>query len=511
MVVFCSHAVAQLPRITPLELLSDTVPGPEDGIHHYEARVFDDAYVLFGAGGFQKALWRSDGSPAGTYPIGLPSPWRFVETLGTRASTSHYFFFARRTGDLSSSLWGSDGTTTGTRLLLQGDLIDIRFAWGSLVGHSLIFYKDLLQGRQYWISDGTPQGTMPLEIDSPAVELFPYGYYNGGFLFGRTESNGETSMLFGDGTIAGTRLFKTLPAGISMAVAKSGANSIHHYCLYSQDPDLQCELRITDFDSIDEFVVNVPGQFWGLLQDHVIHGLWNEVTETTTLGSTRIDNGTTSPLLSWPDPYLSAYGLWIGDDFLLLAKPGSSHDYEGLYLTDGTPEGTTEILPCMEAPCGRPNYNPWLHQGKIWFWGEQAASEGHRLFASEGTAETTTAISPPCPSCLLRAYRLDYPRGQNSWDYEGRRLFQLSPQAQETGQTVESKFMLLEPDTSDLVDLGTLTHPTNPAQWLLGDRLFFLTTSEAHGREPHALGLLFKSPVTDDFESGEFSRWSRRQ
>jgi ELWxxDGT repeat protein len=117
----------------------------------------DDAFVW--------NLWRSDGTEAGTVPL---RPFQVPE-LGLDPPVFHLVSFAGRLyfaadgGDgLGNELWTSDGTAAGTVLLrdvLPGEGSSW-LAWLTVAGGRLFFAADDGEhGHELWTSDGTAAGT----------------------------------------------------------------------------------------------------------------------------------------------------------------------------------------------------------------------------------------------------------------------------------------------------------------------------------------------------------------
>ncbi len=114
--------------------------------------------AIFRSGENFQALWRTDGTAAGTFSLGQI----FVPSLPSTASFAGRLFFPA-SPPLSSavSLWWSDGTVAGTGVFLDfpGALAIANL---KVVGSSLYFTVEEQEGRRIWVSDGTPGGTQPL-------------------------------------------------------------------------------------------------------------------------------------------------------------------------------------------------------------------------------------------------------------------------------------------------------------------------------------------------------------
>src|SRR5262245_12574839 len=104
-------------------------------------------YFVLGEGTASAALWRSDGTAAGTFEL-LPSDAGALTAVGGR-------LFFRRLGAGIDELWHSDGTLAGTTMvssLASSELTDVN-------GTLFFVASDGVAGAELWPSDGTPGGT----------------------------------------------------------------------------------------------------------------------------------------------------------------------------------------------------------------------------------------------------------------------------------------------------------------------------------------------------------------
>jgi ELWxxDGT repeat protein len=147
-------------------MLKDVTPG-RDG-------VVDDlrtvgGVVLFTAGNYpEQDLWRSDGTAAGTFRLqdfvyGDLGGW-FL-SYGTLGADGNYYFAADN-GTQGRELWRSDGTSAGTTLVK--DTIPGADSSGitSIVASGNLLYflvGEYLSDFTLWRSDGSPEGTFPLQ------------------------------------------------------------------------------------------------------------------------------------------------------------------------------------------------------------------------------------------------------------------------------------------------------------------------------------------------------------
>jgi ELWxxDGT repeat protein len=137
-------------------------------------------------------LWRTDGTAGGTIQIkrtGNAKAMDYRHGLDGRfAEAGGKLFFAAGADSSGVELWVSDGTTAGTRLLLDicpgagdGEPLDL-----VSVGDRVYFTADDgRHGRELWRSDGTPEGTVMVKDLAPGWEgSAPWGLATtGGKLF----------------------------------------------------------------------------------------------------------------------------------------------------------------------------------------------------------------------------------------------------------------------------------------------------------------------------------------
>lgn len=155
--------------------------------------------------------WYSDGTPAGTYRLAdiVPGSGSSVPYAITKGVNQVFFLV----GLHSPSLWRTDGTIAGTRLVK------------TLTGfRSLVTIGDIAvftDGSNLWRSDGTAAGTVLIPGVSPSGELITEGAV--AFFCGGTTATGA-EIWSTDGTGPGTRLFyETKPGSASLNPSVVGA------------------------------------------------------------------------------------------------------------------------------------------------------------------------------------------------------------------------------------------------------------------------------------------------
>jgi len=174
---------------TTIQRLSTSVPGGE----LFEPVVLGDAMIYLA---FDEAhgvvLWRSDGTPGGTYLIEPLTSIYKLARLGDRV------YFSANDGS-GWGLWRSDGTPGGARLVRA---FDAPFGYDTVSAGDYVYFTS--DGTKLWRSDGTEQGTVRLAVMSSLGGLTAVG--RSVFFVG----DGGT-LWTSDGTEAGTRVVSSAP------------------------------------------------------------------------------------------------------------------------------------------------------------------------------------------------------------------------------------------------------------------------------------------------------------
>lgn len=166
-------------------------------------------------------LWITDGTVAGTEllvdvlnEVGVCQPRHFIRDL--HAVDGRVYFAARTTGG-DEELWTSDGTTAGTRkvvdVVADGGCDPRDFA--SLNGIVYYVADDQVAGAELWRSDGTAEGTWLVRDNFASTDDFEL---RGNLMPFRDEVlfAGPTGLFRSDGTESGTHV---VPGTESITVA----------------------------------------------------------------------------------------------------------------------------------------------------------------------------------------------------------------------------------------------------------------------------------------------------
>ena len=229
-----------------------------------------DGKLFYFSSGSTSTLWtaRPDGSektPLANF-VGIGSDRSFGEDRFKRiAVLNGKFYFNADDGQSGYSLWVSDGTVAGTRLVkdLDNSPADTELSLMQVLGDKLIFAVDGAAAG-LWVSDGTEEGTLKISDSKPLTELrrtFNPGstvVSHGLYYYASQSENGLGIELWAsDGTQANTKMVKDInPNGGSdpLAFVDMGdfilfyafASSEQSYELWRSDGTLDGTMLVKD-------------------------------------------------------------------------------------------------------------------------------------------------------------------------------------------------------------------------------------------------------------------------
>ncbi|MBX9626284.1 MAG: hypothetical protein K2X82_20970, partial [Gemmataceae bacterium] len=417
--------------------------------------------ALFAAndGVHSASVWKSDGTAAGTKMVAaLPSaPGGVVTALGRPnqfTAAGGKAFFAYDDGTHGNTVWATDGTAAGTRMVADPTALGTS-PWPTLIGavggrmlFSMTAFNSALPTARLYSSDGTAAGTTLVKdlgtYSNPSFTLAGNTLY---FAVQTPPGAGAppvTTLWKSDGTAAGTKTLADLPAGVSLAqgffpgapIAAVG-NTVY---FLGQDADHGRELWATDGTAAGTKLVKdlntgpaaplYPGgpvppgtgdaapqqltAFGGKLYfvaDDGTHGqeLWS--TDGTAAGTKMVTD--LSPevgsgpgagvVMGIPTPSGSRVGgLRVLGGRLVFTADDGTHGPQ-VYGSDGTAAGTKALTAIEYAPLPAdlpyPGYYPYTppvlfpgDAGKATFSAE-GGKDGPLFGTTDGTAAGTTTYS----------------------------------------------------------------------------------------------------------------------
>ncbi|WP_164020782.1 ELWxxDGT repeat protein [Pyxidicoccus trucidator] len=327
----------------------------------YDVRTVVGSTLYFVASGTSTglALWKTDGTAAGTVPIRNAAGNRFIPY--DIAAVGSTVFFTSGTGATHSEkvLWKTDGTAAGTLLVSALPAITGEIGWGQFAssGGRLFFAaSSSAAGLELWTSDGTSAGTVSVKDIHPrnSSSSPEVGVALGNVLLFAAEDGTLGKELWKtDGTEAGTVLVKDLRPGSS-----------------SSNPT-----SFTRLGSVVYFAANdgTSGE-----------ELWK--TDGTEAGTTRVTDlppGQGRSLFTW----LTAWG----ESLYFLANIAGSGDE--LWKTDGTEAGTVRLKDIRTGGVSGSSSTakPVVANGLLFFEANDGAS-GWELWKSDGTPAGTALV-----------------------------------------------------------------------------------------------------------------------
>lgn len=300
-------------------------------------------------------LWGSDGTAAGTERLldERTSPAEILYSFGPRV------FFLARDEDHGFEPWVTDGTKSGTRLLVDSvpgpeGGVSTSAPFNALGGRLLFRGRagEFDSTPAYWLSDGTPAGTVPLATVYPFLAE-PFAELSSGLvsLGGKTYFDRDSRLWVTDLTAAGTREIGRVsnePGWRAFLLFVAG-NRIYVYGVSDQGPGLW----VTDGRQAGGLLLGrrlldlgpdlaPPTAFAGKLYFRSLDSpseLW--MTNGTVAGTRRVQTASGVPIL---DPR----ALWVFGGQLVCATPND------LWRTGGTAASTArlQIRPFVPDPQG---------------------------------------------------------------------------------------------------------------------------------------------------------------
>ena len=196
--------------------LADIRPGPGSASITPGLVEFQDA-LFFGATG---GLWRTDATQSGTERVRLIFNQQRPRQLTVARDR---LFFTVPTSAFGEELWVSDGTSEGTRLvvdLLPGRQSSAPSTLTAIGGMVLFAASDLDGDRELWRSDGTAEGTYRvIDIWEGLASSDPEGLtrFEDRVVFSAANSEFGRELWESDGTACGTRRLTDIARGVSSA------------------------------------------------------------------------------------------------------------------------------------------------------------------------------------------------------------------------------------------------------------------------------------------------------
>ena len=357
--------------------------------------------------GISPQFWRTDGTTAGTFDLGLD------EVSSSIISVGNNFFFGAKKSTADVEVYVSDGTVAGTGLYanLDSSISSVGRDPRKFTLNNEVFVNidDGVHGTEFWKTDGTSQGTYLLkDIDSVGSTRFLLDFFeiNNKILFTALD-NGLYELWTTDGTTSGTNLLVDIvsinqPNALSSLPRHFARFGSHIYFAAHRDAELwrtdgtsQGTEYLTNFD-----IPNSGGNLYAIRSMIEINGEliisakdYNGNIEASSLWKSDGTAGNRQLIADIPDirePLYKAGNLvyFVGEDSLL---------GDEVWRSDGTTAGTYAIKDVFQDTTNfsglefDPQGLTALNNELIFF--QDDGLHGRELWKTDGTSAGTGLVA----------------------------------------------------------------------------------------------------------------------
>jgi ELWxxDGT repeat protein len=347
-------------------------------------------------------LWRSDGTPGGTFPLvdleigvlGWALPVSFLAPF-----QDGVVFIVHNRVRRGWSLWRSDGTRAGTREIepLPGEYNPVQnpfdSEWARLLddsGHHYFSWRHHL-----WVTDGTAEGTRRVSTPVRPCENHRPARLGRWIVYAGQDDAGDCEPWVSDGTSRGTRQLREIARGASSYpssfvaagkfvyfIAVDGRN---HQQLWRTDgtPDGTEVVRALGARGLGKAgIVGTAGSRVYFFADDGAHGI--ELWRTDGSAASTALVADLSPGAA--DTYFTGGGR-SGDHFVFAARP-SGENASALFRTQGTGASTARLSDSGLAV-------EWVMAAvgdRVYFLTAPLAARGQKIGVTDGTAAGTHVL-----------------------------------------------------------------------------------------------------------------------
>lgn len=381
-------------------LVKDINPGSGGSLSSYGPYAVLGGSIVFSAydPDHGEELWRSDGTPDGTFLLKDIRPGSDTSNPGRLITLNGKVFFRADDGTVGTELWVTDGTVAGTTLLK-----DLNPGTGRsspdylMVSNGTLFFTATTteSGTELWMSDGTAAGTHLVKDIVPGAAGSSPSYLtdvNGTLFFITMPASNSYELWKSDGTPEGTTLIKPLPSGVypSRIASCNGqlffmASDAFGAELWKSDGTEAGTGMIKDinpgFAGSSPYAFACIGSTLYFSASDGVHGAEPWKSDGTAATTVMIKD--IYPGISGSNPILFT-GV-NGTIAFVASSPGNGDE---LWQTDGTESGTVLLHPI--SPGSALGYINWLigDGGKVIFSADDGA-HGSEPWISDGTTSGT--------------------------------------------------------------------------------------------------------------------------
>lgn len=360
-------------------MVKDLIPDGGDTSISEKTVIGDIMYMTVRLNAYGEELWKTDGTAEGT--VIVKDIWPGPKSSNPKELTNvdGVLFFTADDGEHGFELWKSDGTPEGTVMVrdfapgsLNSYIEEITSFQGKAFFRRGRDWSDTLVGRfnqELYCSDGTAEGTTIVKNINPNAEgglplgSYPEHFFVGGdtlYFIANDGTHGE-ELWRTDGTEAGTFMVKDIRPGGGGGFLDYWGGHYRENWAYANNLLFFTRDDLTEYGKEELWKSDGTDEGTSLVrvfQNSSVNRLWL-ITElgNQVLFKARDENGnclwksdgtqTGTTLIK----YVSAYSDWvtIGDRVLFEGYIFLEPDSRGLWVTDGSEDGTQLALPGVEA------------------------------------------------------------------------------------------------------------------------------------------------------------------
>ncbi len=392
-----------------------------------------------------RELWRTDGTPEGTY--------RLTDACAGTCSTYFYYgfptnnrlFFSLQTApSTDKETWWTDGSVAGTRRLEFPAEIERVTEYDYMEGlHTLLFSgRNAASHASLWRSDGTATGATKL-VDFQGTgstgSASNFTAFGTRIMFSVRGTSGTNGLWITDGTSAGTKfiadplqgqrygVFPFVALGNRMFVEVVSENRGRE--LWVSNGTRSSTRKVRQYASSAAGVLTS----WAALGNRVLFMFDNYAGREELWSSDGTGNGTrllTAMVSTRFESYLPGADTVLGNRMIFLSDDGV-HGIEP-WTTDGTPAGTHLLADLCPGSCSSAWWPIVRGPGGVLYFSADDGSHGWELWRTDGTAAGTRMFKDLCAgACSSNAqpsstygsrllFRADDPAGTDAlWSTDG--------------------------------------------------------------------------------------------
>jgi LPXTG-motif cell wall-anchored protein len=390
-------------------LVKDISVGATGSGASFVGQVGNKAYFTAWTGSTGYELWVTDGTTLGTRMIKeintVTQPYVGNVELSYFYANSERLFFRAYDGT-TRDLWMSDGTSAGTtKVDLRVGADDNDFDYGTVAGTKFYFRsRDNLAdntGQALYVADGVTGNVTKLMTLTGVGYEYPYDIRPVGnsvvfAVHNAPSPNGGWQFWMSNGTIDGTGPFDTVPTDTSYVqtyqlfgdkVAYRFDDGVHgnEWWILNGTTGVKTLLDLNPYGSSNIDSEFVDGNVLRFRADDGVHGSEWWISDGTVAGTRMYSDVNTTGASSNPDQFT----LLNGVTYFRATDPVRGAE---LWKTDGTSAGTVLVKDMYPGSVGSDFSLYGVTNNKLFMYGRNGINEDYEPWVSDGTSIGTTLL-----------------------------------------------------------------------------------------------------------------------